>query len=155
MDHSPTHGHDQGPGGHETRDVRTRVIVTYAVGLTIVVVAVQFLMLGVYRLMMRESAPERTPNTPVNIYRQLRTLRQDEARTLSSYGWVDRDKGVVRIPIDRAIDLVAARGVPRGKGPRSVAELNSHSGTPVEAAKPSDPSERSPNPEPKPKDAKP
>ena len=31
---------------------------------------------------------------------------------LGSYDWVDQQKGVVRIPIDRAMDLVAQRGLP-------------------------------------------
>ena len=35
---------------------------------------------------------------------------QDE--TLASYDWVDQKAGIVRIPIDRAIDLVAERGLP-------------------------------------------
>ncbi len=30
-----------------------------------------------------------------------------QRRLLSSYGWVDRKAGVVRIPVDRAMDLVA------------------------------------------------
>ena len=35
--------------------------------------------------------------------------RDAQRRHLSSYGWVDRKAGVIRIPIDRAMDL-AARG---------------------------------------------
>ncbi|HVU25834.1 MAG TPA: hypothetical protein VHE13_17010 [Opitutus sp.] len=37
-------------------------------------------------------------------------IRQDAAvqRHLHTYGWIDRDHGVVRIPIDRAMDLLAA-----------------------------------------------
>ena len=31
---------------------------------------------------------------------------------LNSYGWVDRSNGIVRIPIDRAMDLIAQRGLP-------------------------------------------
>lgn len=36
--------------------------------------------------------------------------KQDE--TLASYDWVDQKEGVVRIPIERAMDLVAERGLP-------------------------------------------
>jgi len=36
------------------------------------------------------------------------SVTQQQRQDLSSYGWVDEDHGVVRIPIDRAIDLVAA-----------------------------------------------
>jgi hypothetical protein len=35
-----------------------------------------------------------------------------EERILSSYGWVDAKAGVARIPIERAMDLVAERGLP-------------------------------------------
>jgi hypothetical protein len=31
---------------------------------------------------------------------------------LSSYGWLDRNAGVVRIPIDRAMKMTVERGLP-------------------------------------------
>lgn len=34
-------------------------------------------------------------------------LRAEESERLERYAWVDRRKGVVRIPIDRAMDLIA------------------------------------------------
>lgn len=34
--------------------------------------------------------------------------REAQRRDLATWGWVDRDAGVARIPIDRAIDLVVA-----------------------------------------------
>lgn len=37
---------------------------------------------------------------------------------LSGYGWIDRGRGVVRIPIDRAMQILAARDRPgKGTGP--------------------------------------
>jgi hypothetical protein len=36
--------------------------------------------------------------------------RQAEERVLTSYGWVDEKSGVVRIPIERAMALLAERG---------------------------------------------
>jgi hypothetical protein len=36
--------------------------------------------------------------------------KQNEA--LSSYGWVDRQAGIVHIPIDRAIELTLEKGLP-------------------------------------------
>jgi len=42
----------------------------------------------------------------------LKQLRATEDAILTTYGWVDREKGIVRIPIDRAIDLLATRGLP-------------------------------------------
>ena len=42
----------------------------------------------------------------------LRWMDKHNAAALASYGWVDRPAGVVRIPVDRAIDVLAERGVP-------------------------------------------
>lgn len=42
-------------------------------------------------------------------------LRAQEDGQLSSYGWIDRGSGLVHIPIDRAMEIVAERGVPGGK----------------------------------------
>ena len=36
--------------------------------------------------------------------------RRAAQHRLASYGWVDRDKGLVHIPIERAIDLYLERG---------------------------------------------
>ncbi len=64
----------------------------------------------------------------------MRSLRDGQEATLAGYGWVDRKAGVVRVPIERAMDLVAERGVPQGKGPRTAAEINSDRGSPAAAA---------------------
>ena len=46
-------------------------------------------------------------------------MRQLEAEQVDSYGWIDAQQGLVRIPIDRAIDLVAAQGLPSRQSPRA------------------------------------
>jgi hypothetical protein len=43
---------------------------------------------------------------------QLRQVRAAEDQVLNSAGWVDRQAGVARIPIDRAIDLTVQQGLP-------------------------------------------
>jgi len=56
----------------------------------------------------------------------LAALRTREDAELNSYGWVDKTSGVVRIPIDRAMDLVLERGLPvRGTNdtPRRISPL--------------------------------
>ena len=52
------------------------------------------------------------PNLELNAQADLAAVRSRENAELASYGWVDRKAGVVRIPIDRAIDLLAQRGLP-------------------------------------------
>lgn len=46
----------------------------------------------------------------------LTRLREREERLLTSYGWVDREAGVVRIPVERAMQLVAERGLDGAEG---------------------------------------
>jgi hypothetical protein len=42
----------------------------------------------------------------------LEALRAQEREQLETYGWVDEDNGVVQIPIERAMELLAERGLP-------------------------------------------
>ena len=42
----------------------------------------------------------------------LQTFREHEDEKLTTYGWIDKNTGVVRIPIDRAKDLLLERGLP-------------------------------------------
>src|ERR1700751_1213341 len=39
----------------------------------------------------------------------LKTLREDAEKALTTYAWVDKNKGVVRIPISRAMELTVAQ----------------------------------------------
>jgi hypothetical protein len=42
----------------------------------------------------------------------LNDIRLREENILSTYGWADQNAGTVHIPIDRAMDLLAQRGLP-------------------------------------------
>ena len=48
----------------------------------------------------------------------LRKLRETEEALLHSYGWVDRKQGIVRIPIDEALNLLADPQTAASKGIR-------------------------------------
>ena len=39
----------------------------------------------------------------------LKTAREADAKELGSYGWVDKNKGIVRLPVGRAIELTVAQ----------------------------------------------
>ena len=41
----------------------------------------------------------------------LEKLRETENHELTTYGWIDQQKGIVRIPIERAIELLSQRGL--------------------------------------------
>jgi hypothetical protein len=52
----------------------------------------------------------------------LNQMRAAEDQLLNSYGWVDQSKGIVRVPINEAIDMLAKRGLPsrpQGEAPTS------------------------------------
>lgn len=52
-----------------------------------------------------------TPRLQIDPPADLAAHRAAERHELTSYGWVDRQQGVVRIPIDRAMHDVAASGI--------------------------------------------
>lgn len=45
--------------------------------------------------------------TPIDVDRRGPRARAADRAVLESYGWVDRERGIARIPIDVAMDLVA------------------------------------------------
>jgi hypothetical protein len=55
---------------------------------------------------------------------EIRDFRLQEEQQLHSYGWVDQPSGVMHIPIDRAMELIARRGLPTtpatGSAPPSI-----------------------------------
>jgi hypothetical protein len=44
--------------------------------------------------------------------RELERVREAEAEQIAGYGWVDQSQGLARIPIDRALEIVASKGLP-------------------------------------------
>jgi hypothetical protein len=68
----------------------------------------------------REKAPP-APNLQTQPFQDIYNLRKGEAAKLESYGWVDKEGGIARIPIDRAIELTIQRGLPtRSEGGNGV-----------------------------------
>ena len=57
------------------------------------------------------------PQLEINERTELNDIRLREEDTLSTYGWVDQKSGAVRIPIDRAMDLLVERGLPVRSAP--------------------------------------
>jgi mono/diheme cytochrome c family protein len=55
-----------------------------------------------------------TPPDPIDSGRTLSAASLIAINPPTTYGWVDRSQGVARIPIDRAIEILGARGLPWG-----------------------------------------
>jgi hypothetical protein len=65
-----------------------------------------------------------TPRLQTQPFKDVYQLKQVQRERLSSYGWVDQGTGVVHIPIDEAMRIVAERsGVPASQQP-AAGELN-------------------------------
>ena len=60
------------------------------------------------RLLVTPPAPE----LQIDSAGDLASFRAAEDARLQSYGWVDRDKGIVHIPIDRAMQELVQKGIP-------------------------------------------
>jgi hypothetical protein len=72
----------------------------------------------------------------------LKTSREEAAKALTTYGWIDKNKGVARIPIERAMKLTVAelaRQKPAPAGPIAAPE-------PQATASPASPAPASPAP---------
>jgi hypothetical protein len=135
--------------GHEDSDVRVKGILMFALGLValgmVVHVVLGLVMQGFSR---RESTGQalRPPFLAVDVVPpaprlqgnpgvDLVQFKEHELDRLNHYGWIDKETGIARIPIDRAMDILAQKGLPEPAGPPE-------SGT--EKASPSDPKKVAP-----------
>jgi hypothetical protein len=128
--HMPHAGrHDEHPEvHHETSDVNIRGIFAFGGGLIITALFIYFVVWVLFQyLNSREIArvppvyplaaaqENRLPPEPrlqTNPRQDLRDLRAQEEQVLNGYGWVDKNAGVVRIPIEEAMKLMVQRGLP-------------------------------------------
>lgn len=108
---------------YERRDISPRAVVWSAIGLVLSLVVI-FLVLRLAEAALskvnsggatRTVAPRvevPPPRLQTNPASDLARLRAEEDAKLNSYGWIDRRSGVIRIPIERAMELTAGRGLP-------------------------------------------
>lgn len=120
----PEQGHSAPSPAHEVRDVQPRSAVIFFVSLGVLIILALVGMWALFDYLEAQEAKVQPP--PVTIERplppeprlqvtpetDLERLRAREEAILHSYGWVNKEAGVVRIPIDRAIDLILQRGLP-------------------------------------------
>jgi len=110
---------------HETTDVNLTGITRLAIASLLVIVGilvfVYFFQKGLGKVLpdtttqpaMADWKPteSRTPKAPLVITDEpglLRKLRSEEEKTLHHYAWVDKGTGVVQVPIDKALEMVAS-----------------------------------------------
>jgi len=128
-----------GNGGYERSDIGVAGVLYFLAGLAVAGLLAYFVVAGLYSYLEKRSDAEQVPvsplvtNAPADTRHipkdypqdafpnpkleedergQLNGIRLKEEQTLSTYDYIDQKAGTVRIPIDRAMDLIAQRGLP-------------------------------------------
>ena len=86
-----------------------------------------------YEKYLQKNFPE--PQLEIDERTELNKVRLSEEDRLSTYDYIDKDAGTVRIPIDRAMDLLVQRGLPTRTQSRESAAAASATGTTKETNK--------------------
>ncbi len=77
------------------------------------------------------------PRLQIQEPKDLATFRKEQAEILSTYGVVDREKGIYRIPIEEAMRLTLERGLPtEGDAAAPPAPAKAPAVPPAKAARP-------------------
>ena len=128
--------------GHELSDLNPKRIALFGAGLAGIIVAVLLVSYALFHYFYiaesrarprpsplsfsAEPAPE--PRLSVDPGAELSAMRTEEDQALKNYGWIDREKGIVRIPIDRAIAVLAQKGLPPSEKSDGSAQRRSEGG---------------------------
>lgn len=113
-------------GSHEKTDAHAPTLFTFGGALLLLVAGVLALMWGMLKVMEQHPPAETTkpsamvdrsalpsePRLQTDPAADMQTFRIWEDSMLTTYGWVDRSSGTVRVPIESAMVMVARRGLP-------------------------------------------
>lgn len=123
--------------GFEHEDLSAKGLYAFLLSLALFGVLVYFVLLGLLHFMNKYDQSHQPPQSPLakpetntrsvsnadiekfpqprlesDERREITGFRLQEEKTLHSYGWVNANAGTMHIPIDRAMELVAQRGLP-------------------------------------------
>jgi len=130
--------------------VPARLVVGFSLVLTVVAVISAALMAALFwrlnataekrdeRISAAAGLEQQAPGLPplprlqVHPVRHWKDFQTSERDRLESYGWMDRASGAVHIPIERAMELIAERGV--GPLPQAPMAVPAPAATPAAAA---------------------
>jgi hypothetical protein len=112
---------------HERRDIRVGTVAWVGIVLLGLLAVIGHVVPWIaFKLMEEQPPPEGAAASPLegfqlppppprlqaNPQADLARMRSEAEERLRSFGWADRPNGVVRMPIDRAMDLIVERGLP-------------------------------------------
>src|SRR5690348_5733114 len=113
-----------GQSGHESSQVPLEPILWCLEGFIVTAVVIHLALIGyasllgashksfgrVHQIQPNQAYP--APALQVNPQIDLQNYRTLAEHDLKTYGWIDQAHGVTKIPVDRAMDLLLARGLP-------------------------------------------
>ncbi len=118
----------------EKTDVDAGSLLKAGFVIVVVTVAVVFFLYWLYFVFVREEASRQppppilkaqpgllappAPHLQASPAVDLQAFREQEDRILSTYAWVDKERQVVRIPIEEAMRLLVSRGIMPPTAPR-------------------------------------
>ena len=121
-------------GGTEKRDVNIGAVWKFGLGIAGGVlgsVLLMWFLFGQFAARETRRSPRPEPMAAGNPQKEppeprlqkapvidFKAFQAGEEVALKSYGWVDPEKGIVRIPVERALELVAKEGLPARKEAR-------------------------------------
>lgn len=113
--------------GHEESDASVRTVVITLACLAVGAMMVGLLVYGIFWYLADHPLSSPRPNPFAETEAQqmppqprieehpaieIQELHSQEDKILTTYGWTDKDKGIVRVPIDRAMELKLQQGFP-------------------------------------------
>jgi hypothetical protein len=114
---------------HEKGEEDVHAVSGFGIGLALGIVVVAFAMWGLFEWFYAREDRANAPVSPAVLSEKqqqlppeprlqavprldLKSLREGEEKVLTSYAWIDPNRGIARIPIEEAIKIVAKRGLP-------------------------------------------
>ena len=132
-EHASDHDLEYGPNPpgaqHEHTDIDTSVGYKFALWLAVAMAISVVIVYGVfwffegqtkgadataqkYPLAVGQAKTPPAPNLQTQPFKDVYLLRKGEAEKLTSYAWIDKEGGITRVPIDRAMEVMLQRGFP-------------------------------------------
>ena len=121
-----------GHGGYEKTDAHVRPLYQFLFWISVITILTAVIAMVILRGLesWRDKASTRpamaqaqdaqqppAPRLQIQEPKDLAAFRKEEEDILSTYGVVDRDKGIYRIPIEEAMKLTLERGLPTAGDP--------------------------------------
>lgn len=113
---------------HEDSDVSIRGLAIFLAGLAVTMVIAGAVVVWLFNIFLKQAeeadlspsplaesgdpAPPPGPLLQVAERHDLRVYRESQEKQIRKTAWIDRQQGIIRIPIERAIELTTERGLP-------------------------------------------